>query len=967
MLRLLVIALLMLCSANFALAGDPQIMKSEYPSDDLVIAQFNVRQAPYNAAGDGKADDTAAFQRAIDDAADLKGAVVYAPAGTYRFDGQLRLKAGVTIRGDWLNPKTSNGTVKGTILAVYADHGNEAGQAFITMEKVSCVRNLSFWYPMQKPDSIVPYPWTIDLTDMSSCGYTVKNVTFVNSYNAFSSGAVDGRCYNVGLYSNIYGTPLKNGIWIDYCLDISRVERIYFSAKYWMRSGLPSAPTSRSDIAALKKSLLDNATGITIRGADWAPIYLAEIDGYGVGINLGAKPDTKKDSNGEMYAVRVTGSRTALKVDSVQFPAWLISRCIFRSIDEEDAAGIRCSPQLKHLIQLNTCTVSSIKIEKGSEGAVSLENCTLEKPLYADGGMVSLINSKFTGTGTQLFLGRGCTNILLAGCEFDDESEAIQAANSSIIRREAAPSIVAVPDRTYPFPAAPSPSSDALYNVRDFGAKGDETTDDTKAFESALAKASVSGGTVYIPAGRYRITKPLTVPAGVELRGIFEGPTHPMIPGSCLLVETGHGEENGIPFISLDPGSGIRGLVIWYPKQDLRNLVPYPWTIRALGKRCWVKDVSIGNPWQAVDFASVPDTSGHFIAGLNGSPMRRGLFVDNSHGKGYVENPHFIIHYWSRNDSKLVSPTGGDGIKYMGDNLEAFKFGRCDDEFIMGSFVYATKTGLVLHDGFKGTVHLHGSDAAGTGLLLTGKLDVTLVNTNCAPFTGKHPVSFHLDDTFTGKAKLLNSSCWAAAEGLRIDGTGRADVSQLNAEVVDSWVSNPNARVTGIYGVHGHTIYWDPGCKPNPAVCFARCESVATPFKGRIVSRQCAVTSDSDHSDYENAARAVDGGYSIWVSNEPGLHWLELDLGREYNITGIEIIHLGALKYKELTTRDFSILGRNNPSDEWRTLAEIIGNTSDRTRTPFSAKYRFIRLQIIKPAQVADNYARIAEISVYGE
>lgn len=55
--------------------------------------------------------------------------------------------------------------------------------------------------------------------------------------------------------------------------------------------------------------------------------------------------------------------------------------------------------------------------------------------------------------------------------------------------------------------------------VTDFGAKGDGTTDDTNAFQTAIDSAAVQGGTVHIPAGNYKIMQTLHVPAGVQLKG----------------------------------------------------------------------------------------------------------------------------------------------------------------------------------------------------------------------------------------------------------------------------------------------------------------------------------------------------------------------------------------------------------------------------------------------------------------
>jgi len=57
-------------------------------------------------------------------------------------------------------------------------------------------------------------------------------------------------------------------------------------------------------------------------------------------------------------------------------------------------------------------------------------------------------------------------------------------------------------------------------NVRDFGATGDNNTDDTAAIQNAInAAINAGGGTVYFPVGNYRITAPLTTWHGSPYSG----------------------------------------------------------------------------------------------------------------------------------------------------------------------------------------------------------------------------------------------------------------------------------------------------------------------------------------------------------------------------------------------------------------------------------------------------------------
>jgi len=59
-----------------------------------------------------------------------------------------------------------------------------------------------------------------------------------------------------------------------------------------------------------------------------------------------------------------------------------------------------------------------------------------------------------------------------------------------------------------------------VYNVRDFGATGKGTVDDTQAFRAALQRAAENGGgIVYVPRGRYRLTGALQIPEYTVLRG----------------------------------------------------------------------------------------------------------------------------------------------------------------------------------------------------------------------------------------------------------------------------------------------------------------------------------------------------------------------------------------------------------------------------------------------------------------
>src|SRR4030042_2012060 len=60
---------------------------------------YNVRN--FGAVGDGKHDDTKAFQQALDQAGRAGGGTVLAPRGVYLIEGHLAVPTAVTLAGIW--------------------------------------------------------------------------------------------------------------------------------------------------------------------------------------------------------------------------------------------------------------------------------------------------------------------------------------------------------------------------------------------------------------------------------------------------------------------------------------------------------------------------------------------------------------------------------------------------------------------------------------------------------------------------------------------------------------------------------------------------------------------------------------------------------------------------------------------------------------------------------------------------
>jgi Pectate lyase superfamily protein len=103
-------ALAEIIPADRRIQWDPGV-RGGIPNRTTIFA--NVKNAPYNAVGNGVMDDTAAIQAAI--TACPSNQVVYLPAGTYIISKPIAIKNGVTVRG----AGQANTSVKGASSYAY--------------------------------------------------------------------------------------------------------------------------------------------------------------------------------------------------------------------------------------------------------------------------------------------------------------------------------------------------------------------------------------------------------------------------------------------------------------------------------------------------------------------------------------------------------------------------------------------------------------------------------------------------------------------------------------------------------------------------------------------------------------------------------------------------------------------------------------------------------------------------------
>ncbi|MBO7393404.1 MAG: hypothetical protein J6U98_04290 [Abditibacteriota bacterium] len=279
-------------------------------SASLFAATLNVKD--FGAKGDGKTDDTAAFNTALEAANKAGGGIVNVPAARYCIKGNITVPMSVTLQGEWTTAPlvlANEGDPAGTLLLAYAGKGDPKAKPFITLQgHLSSVRGLSVYYPEidQKLTPPTPYPPTI--YGSHSDNNCVENVTFHNAYFGLRFERV-GRFY----INNLQGYPSYKGISIDECYDVGRVENCHF----WP-FGIHSPEQGEYTLW-----INLHGTAFEFERTDWQYVTNCFCFGYGIGYHLSGSEAGA--SNGSMLCVGADCCNRSVVFDNMQYMGWAIT------------------------------------------------------------------------------------------------------------------------------------------------------------------------------------------------------------------------------------------------------------------------------------------------------------------------------------------------------------------------------------------------------------------------------------------------------------------------------------------------------------------------------------------------------------------------------------------------------------------------------------------------------------------
>ncbi len=301
--------------------------------------------------------------------------------------------------------------------------------------------------------------------------------------------------------------------------------------------------------------------------------------------------------------------------------------------------------------------------------------------------------------------------------------------------------------------------------------------------------AKNGGGVVFLKTGSYAFQTPVAVRRGVTVRGDYS-PASPT-KGTVLRLFGGRGDEEGVAAFSLENGSGLEGLVFFYPEQRAESPVAYPWTIRSLGLGCWLTDVNLGNSWQGVDFATHP-SDGHRISYVSGGFFKTGVLVGNSKSRGWVEDLQFNPHYMLRLSPRLPVNWGPKKPSVNGEHpvypfcrrkLRGIVLRDCADEVVVGTFLYAARDGISFEGDTRSNVLITGVDTAcrGARLMLANSGRVRVALGQIVPLGADVEAAIVGDAQNRGDAAFMATQTWPKNPIAVNGGTGHVILDQANA------------------------------------------------------------------------------------------------------------------------------------------------------------------------------------------
>ena len=264
----------------------PVIVDTVYPTDDIVIADIIVTEAPYFADNTGKTDASAVIQRAIDDCSKAGGGTVFLPVGEYLLQNSLYIRPFTALIGDYTDPDLKEGY--GTVILADVPSVDKKNPALIKIGASAGVRGLTVYYPDQNIDNVLPYPYTFFVEGNGDYMLSsITDCTLINSYRGIgvSAECEEGiyQCHEMFTLENVKGTCLYEGLSAHNSADVDTVKTLYLLNDYWAQAGERFSAPEKEKIDRYTR---EHGYGLVLGDIEWPQFSDVKISDRYIGIDF---------------------------------------------------------------------------------------------------------------------------------------------------------------------------------------------------------------------------------------------------------------------------------------------------------------------------------------------------------------------------------------------------------------------------------------------------------------------------------------------------------------------------------------------------------------------------------------------------------------------------------------------------------------------------------------------------------
>lgn len=768
-------------------------VKSKYDDGlEMGVVSYDVVR-DYGADNTGKEDATNAINDALFQAQVEGGGTVYLPEGKYLVTEVITVPSNVVLRGEWQSPHDAAPASSGTVLIADNDSAFTVDPV-IFLNESGGIQNITVIYPNQSVEAPIEYYYAIEI-GYYRC-FTIENTTVLGAWNGIALGHPD-RGNEIYYLRNTYISALNIGVFNHKTSDTGRMEQVEVSPDFWIENGL--YPMDDSAKEKTRSYFREHARGFEFYLNDWSVAYDISVSDLNIGMYFGLYSEDSRAMNGKFMNVTMENCDTGIYLDATKLAGvdftnlkittdWASSAAINSSTTYNGSCmfyNAEISGPFKNpVINNGMGQVSTSGAYNFVSGSVSGWNPAEGYAVTVNGGSVTLQDISFGESAKHIVTSGKIQSLSVLGCTFagtpDISVPASAKADCDIDHTPAELYEMTATEQNYK-KELPVPGSDIIVDIRDYGAD-EKNQDNTEAVQKALNALEGKGGTVYIPAGNWMFKGELTVPSGVELRGstpVQQMQNKETTTGTIIWIYSGKDNEEGTPFISLEEGSGVRGFCVYYPEQNLEGkTVAYPWTVRALGENCWAVDITLTNSYNGLDFGT-GKSNGFYIDFVGGSPVRRGIFVGNCDGEGWLQNCQFNPNY-----AYVLSHNSGN-IDYRLYYCDAFIVGYVEKLNAFNLFEYGSKTGMLFisqnDKKANGNIINLGVDGTETSVRIWEAGNIEFVNPQLVAMESiNQKTNILIEDTFDGTASFINSNVWGPTNTLlKIEG-GTVNINLMN-------------------------------------------------------------------------------------------------------------------------------------------------------------------------------------------